>query len=108
MIHLEKFGFALWEATTLLIVILCGIGIMVLRRKASGRPAFSNEDQELFFGRARVKTSTPKHLFNLGIAVFLCLFLALLEMLVFAPLGAATLTVVLVLTSLAIVNAVLF
>lgn len=108
MIQVEKCGFALWEATTLLIVILCGIGIIALRRKVSGRPAFPNEDHEFFFGRAKVKPSTPKRLFKLGIAVFLCFFLGIVEMLLFAHLGAATLTVVWVLTSLAIVNAVLF
>lgn len=108
MIQIEKIGFALWEAITLLAVMLVGIGIMVLRRKASGRPVFSDEDRQLFFGRLRIKAWTPKHLVKLGIAAFLCFLLVLLEMLMFAPLGAATLTVVLVLTSLAIVKIVIF
>ena len=45
MIELEKTGFVLWEGITLLMVIFGGIGVVALRRRARGRPAFTYEDR---------------------------------------------------------------
>jgi len=58
----------------------------------------------LFFDRSRVRVPTPRLLFNFGVAILLCFFSALLEVLILAPLGDGLLTVVLLLTSLGIVN----
>jgi hypothetical protein len=107
VIELEKTGFVLWEGITLLMVIFGGIGMVALRRRASGRPAFTYEDRQLFFGRSRMRLPTPRLLFNFGVAIVLCFFSALLEVLILAPLGAGLLTVVLLLTSLGIVNKLL-
>jgi hypothetical protein len=108
VIEMENIGFILWEGITLLVVILGGIGLLVLRRKASGRPAFTNGDRQLFFGQSRAKKAPHRLLANFSMAVLLCLSTALLEFLILAPLGAGLLTVVLLLTSLGIVNKTLF
>jgi hypothetical protein len=108
MIEADKIGFILWEVTMLLVVISAGIGVLVLRRKASGRPAFSHRDRQLFFGQSQAKKAPHKLLAKFTMAVLLCLSTALLEFLILAPLGAGMLTVVLLLTSLGIVNKTLF
>jgi hypothetical protein len=108
MLDPEKIGFVLWEGITLLVVILSGLGLLVLRRKFSGKPAFTNEDWQLFFGHSKIRLSSSTLLLNFGITVFLCLFIAILETRIFEPLGAGPLTVLLLLTSLGIVKKLLF
>lgn len=108
MLDAEKFGYILWEGITLLIVIFGGIGLLVLRRKSSGKPGFTNQDHELFFGDSKIKMSKSKAVLTLGLAVILCLVIGVLEFIVLAPLGAYLLIPVLVLTSLAIVYRLVF
>jgi hypothetical protein len=52
MLDPDKIGFVLWEGITLLVVIFGGLGLLVLRRKFSGRPGLTNEDWQLFFGHS--------------------------------------------------------
>jgi hypothetical protein len=108
MLDIEKFGYVLWEGIILPIVIFGGIGLLVLRRKSRGKPAFTNQDYELFFGASKIKMSKPKEVLTLGLAVILCLIIGGLEFIVLAPLGATLLTSALVLTSLAIVYKLFF
>jgi hypothetical protein len=108
MLDPDKLGFVFWEGLTLLTVIFGSIGLLVLRRKFSGRPAFTNQDHQLFFGRPQVRLSKARLLLNFGIAVLLCLFIGVLEVLTFARFGTGVLTVVLVFTSLTIVRKLLF
>jgi hypothetical protein len=95
-----QIGFVLWEGITLLVVIFGGLGLVILRRKFSGRPAFTDQDWQLFFGHSTIRSSISRSLLNIGIALLLCLFLAIVEARLFEPLGAGPLTVVLLLTSL--------
>jgi hypothetical protein len=104
----DKFGFVLWEGFTLLLVIFGGIGILVLRRRFSGKPAFTDRDRQLFFGHPKVARSTPRLLINFGTAVLLCSFVVVVEKLIFASLGPVAVTVVVLFSSLGIVNRLLF
>ena len=79
---MEQSGYFLWEGFTFLLQILFAMSLLVLRRKASGRPAFTDADRQLFFARSRVKASTPKFWIHFGIAAFLCFFAGLLERLI--------------------------
>jgi hypothetical protein len=108
MLDPDKIGFVLWEGITLLLVIFGGLGLLVLRRKFSGQPGFTNEDWQLFFGHSKVRLSMSSLLLNFGITVSLCLFIAILEARIFEPLGAGPLTVLLLLTSLGIIKKLLF
>jgi hypothetical protein len=108
MIGADKFGFVLWETITLLSVVLGGIGLMVLRRKASGRPAFTELDRQLFFGPRKIAVSTAKFWINFSAAVFLCFVINVLEFLIFGWLGPALLTMVVLITSMGIVDKLLF
>ncbi|HZA56133.1 MAG TPA: hypothetical protein VE616_17955 [Candidatus Udaeobacter sp.] len=108
MLDPDKLGFVLWEGLTLLTVIFGGIGLMVLRRKLSARPAFTIQDRQLFFGHSQLRLSTSRLLLKFGIAVLLSFFIGVLEVLTLARFGTGVLTVVLVLTCLTIVRKLLF
>jgi hypothetical protein len=108
MIETDKIGLVLWEVITLLSVVLGGIGLVVLRRKASGRPIFTERDRQLFFGPRKITVSTAKFWINFSAVVFLCLSIDVLEFLILGWLGPALLTMVVLITSMGIVNKLLF
>jgi hypothetical protein len=101
---MQHSGYYLWEGITFLMQILVGTGLLVLRRKARGRPAFTDADRQLFFANPRARVSTPKFWVNFVLATFLCLFVGLLERLVLAPFGAAVLATAQLITVLGIVK----
>jgi hypothetical protein len=101
---MEQSGYFLWEGFTFSLQILFALSVLVLRRKASGRPAFTDADRQLFFARPRVKASTPKFWIHFGIAAFLCVFASLLERLIFGPFGAAILGTAQLITYMGIVK----
>jgi hypothetical protein len=76
--------------------------MLVLRRKAGGRPAFSDQDRQLFFGRAEVRVSKLRFCTHLGIAVVLFYLAVLLEYLLLARLGASIVASAQLVTLLAI------
>jgi hypothetical protein len=101
---MQHSGYYLWEGITFLMQILVGTSLLVLRRKAGGRPAFTEADRQLFFASPRVQVSTPEFWVNFAVAAFLCLFVGLLERLVLAPFGAAVLITAQLITFLGIVK----
>jgi hypothetical protein len=101
---MEHSGYYMWEGITFLMQILVGIGLLVLRRKASGRPAFTEDDRQLLFSRSRVSLSTTRFWINFGIAAFLCFFAGLLEQLLLGPFGAGVLATAQLITFMGIVK----
>lgn len=101
---LEKLGYMLGEGLVLLCIITGSLGFIMLRRKMSGRPAFSNEDRTLLFNTPPAAVSTPKLCLRFGLAVVLFCCIGVLEALVFAPFGAAIVSVSLLLSCAGIVN----
>jgi hypothetical protein len=100
----EHIGYCLWEGITFLTIFFFGTGLLVLRRKTSGRPAFTDHDRQLFFGRPTVRVSRPGFCINFGIAVFFCYLAGSLEYLLLARLGASILATAALLTLLGIVK----
>jgi hypothetical protein len=100
---MEHSGYYMWEGIIFLMQILIGVGLLVLRRKASGRPAFTDDDRRLFFGRSPVGL-TPKFWMNFASAAVLCFFVGLLMQLVLAPFGAGILATAQLITFVGIVN----
>jgi hypothetical protein len=94
----------LWEGTILLIEIMIVFTVLVLRRKASGRPAFTLQDRQLFFGQAGVKLYPPRFWFKLSMVAVLCSVVGLMEYAIFAPLGASVLATVQLLTFMGFVH----
>ena len=101
---MEQSGYFLWEGFTFLLQILFAMGLLVLRRKANGRPAFTAADRQMFFARSRVKPSTPRFWIHFGVAALLCFFAGLLERLILAPFGAAVLGTAQLVTYMGIVK----
>lgn len=101
---MEHIGYFLWEGSTFLTILFVGAGLLVLRRKAGGSPAFTDHDRRLFFGRPQVTLSKPRFYINFGIAVFLCYLAGSLEYLLLAGLGASILATAELITFLGIVK----
>lgn len=101
---MEHFGHFLWELITLSTILFAGLCLLVLRRRVSSKPAFTERDRQLFFGRPEVKLSQPRFYLSFGIAVFLCYSAGFLEYLLFARFGAGILASAQLLTFLGIVK----
>ena len=101
---MEHIGYCLWEGITFLTIFFFATGLLVLRRKTSGRPAFTDQDRQLFFGHPEVRLSKPKFYINFGIAVFLCYLAGFLEYLLLARFGASILATAQLITFLGIVK----
>jgi hypothetical protein len=101
---MEHSGYYMWEGIIFLMQIMTGIGLLVLRRKASGRAAFTQEDRQLFFSRPRVSVSTTRFWLNFGIAAVLCFFAGLLEQFFLGPFGAGVLATAQLITFMGIVK----
>ena len=101
---MEQIGYFLWEVITFSTMLFAGIGLLVLRRRASGNPAFTYRDRQLFFGHPEVRLSKPRFYVNFGIAVFLCYFAGFLEFLLLERFGASILATAQLITFLGIVK----
>lgn len=101
---MEHLGHLLWELITFSTILFASVGLLILRRRVSGKPAFTERDRRLFFGRPEIKLSEPKFYLNFGIAVFLCYWAGFLEYLLLARFGAGILATAQLLTFLSIVK----
>ena len=101
---MEHIGYYLWEGITFLTILVIGSGLLVLRRKANRRPAFTDRDRQLFFGNPEVSVSKPRFTLHFGIAVLFCCLAGSLEYLLLARFGAGILAAAGLLTLLAIVK----
>ena len=97
---MESLGYILPEGVMLLFVLMVGLAVLGLRRRLKGERAFTDRDHRFFFGRSRAKTS----FLAFGRAVVLFSVLALIEVLILEPFGAAILSGVLLITLLAVVR----
>ena len=104
---MEKMGFVLWESLTLLFVILAGLGVLMIRRKASGRPVFTRHDWLTYFGDLQLRMSKPRLAFRLSFAAFLCSLLAVISNAFLVRLGPGLYSVTFVFACLGIVKATL-
>jgi hypothetical protein len=100
----EHMGYYLWEGITFLTILLVGTSLLTLRRKANGRPTFTEHDLQLFFGYPEVKVSKTRFFIHFGIAVFLFYLAGYLEYSLLRSFGAAILATAGLLTLLAVVK----
>jgi len=101
---MEMMGFVLWESLTSLFVILTGLGVLIIRRKASGRPGFTRHDWLTYFGDLQLRMSKPKLALRLFFAVFLCSCLALVGNPFLARMGPGLYSVTIIFAFLGIVK----
>ena len=95
---MEKIGFVLWESFTLLFVFLVALGVLIIRRKASGRPLFTQQDWLTYFGDLQLRMSKFSLALRLSYAAFLCSLVLLISnpLLPFMRAGLYTVTVVII------------
>ena len=101
---MERIGYYLWEGITFLTILFLATGLLVLRRKARGRPAFTDHDRELFFGHPEIRLSKPRFYIHFAIAVLLSYLAGAVEYMVLARFGAGILATAELLTLLGIVK----
>jgi hypothetical protein len=104
---MEKMGFVLWEGLTLLFVILAGLGVLIIRRRASGRPAFTRHDWLTYFGDLQMRISKPRLALRLSYAAFLCSCLTLIGNPFLVRVGPGLYSVTIVFACLGIVKVAL-
>lgn len=101
---MERIGYCLWEGITFLTILFLATGLLVLRRKGRGRPAFTDHDRELFFGHPEIRLSGSRFYIHFGIAVLFSYLAGAVEYMVLASFGAGILATAELLTLLGIVK----
>lgn len=104
---LSQMGDVLWEGLVFACVVAVSLALVMLRRKMNGRPALTSHDWKALFKAAAPPASLPKFCLRFAAAVFLFSCIGMLEILVFAHLGAAVLSVSLLVSCAGIVNVIL-
>lgn len=104
---MEKIGFVLWESFTLLFVMLVGLGVLIIRRVASGQPIFTRHDWLTYFGDLQLRMSKPKLALRLSFAAFLCSLVLLISHPLLGFMRAGLYSITIAFTCLGIVRAVL-
>lgn len=101
---MEKLGYVLYELPVFFLVMWFGIRLVHLRRYRRNQPIFSDDDRQLFFGRAPASVQSPIFRVRLARAILAATATTYIEFLVLAPFGAAILAGALLLTGAAIVR----
>jgi hypothetical protein len=101
---MEELGYVISELPALVFVIWFAVRLFQFRRRQRNQPPFSDRDRRLLFGTAGRPVINGMFLFKFGLAIVAVSLIGVLEILVLEPLGAAILSGVLLLTSIAIVH----
>ena|SRR5919106_1785058 len=101
---MEHSGYWIWEASAFLLQIAVAMGLLVPRRKASGKPAVADEDQRLFVDPFQVTVSPFRFWIHFGGAALLCYLAAFLGQLIFTRFGGSILATAQLLTLLEIIK----
>jgi hypothetical protein len=104
---MEDFGYILSEAPFLILIVWSTVKIVRWRRSRDNRPGFSVSDHHMFFHAARYGPEHWQFYPRFVLAVLAVATLGSLQIIALAPLGAAVLAGVLLLTSATIVHGVM-
>ncbi len=104
---LAQMGYVLWEGLVLASIVVGSVAFVVLRRKISGRPAFLKQDWKSLFNTSPAPAPKPKFCLRFTLAVFLFSCIGVFEAFAFAELGAAILSISLLVSCATIVNIIL-
>ena len=104
---MDNIGYFMSEAPFLVLIIASTVKLVAWRRSRANRPVFGEEDRRVLSQTAHYGPSRWEFYPRFVLAVFAVLAVSLLQFIALAPLGAAVLTATLVLSSAAIVRALL-
>jgi len=91
-----------WYATLFFVLVVAFV-VVLLRRKASGKPAFTQADWRFLFGSPREKVLTGEFWLRIGIATMIALSLGVIIAVFILPYGALPAGAALLLTAGALV-----
>lgn len=104
----EKLGYALSELPVLILMIWLAVKIVRWCRVRDGRPPFDEADRRIVSRAARYRPDNWRFYPRFALAVLGVAIAGGLQIMILAPVGAAIVTGVFVLTSAAIVHGALF
>lgn len=104
---MEKMGYILSEAPLLFFIAWFTIRLIQYRRLRKHEPVFSESDRRLLFGVRRPLGDSASFYLKFAAAILATALVGVLEFITLAPLGAAVLTCVLLLSSAMIVRQIL-
>ena len=91
-----------WYATVL-VVLLLALAVLVVRRKAGGKPVFTQADWRFLFGSSKEKVLTGEFWLKVFLATFIALSLGVIIAVFVLPYGNAPAVVGLFVTVVALV-----
>jgi hypothetical protein len=102
---MDEFGYILSEAPVFILMIWFAVRYVQLRRARENRPAFSDNDRRMLFDASQPRTWRFYSRFPLAIAAVM--IVGVVEIVALAPLGAAIISGVLLLSAAEIVRRIL-
>ncbi len=103
----EQIGYLLWEGSVLACVVVGTLAFVVLRRRINGKRRPLKQDWKSLFNTSPAPVSKPRFCLRFVLAVFLFSGIGFFEVIAFAHLGAAILSVSLLVSCAGIVNTLL-
>jgi len=101
---MDNLGYLLSELPTLIFVVWFAVRFFQFRRRQKNQPTYSETDRRLLFGTTKQPSANAAVYIRLVLPIVAVITTSVLEIIVLAPLGAAILTGLLLLTSTAIVR----
>lgn len=101
---MEKLGYIISEAPVFFLLTWFAVRWVQYRRQFTSQPVFSDRDRRLLFHAAADSQLYLEFYLKLTRAILLVTAIGLLEIIIFAPLGAAILTGMILLTSAIVVH----
>jgi len=101
---MDNLGYLLSELPALIFVVWFSVRFFQFRRRQKNQPTYSETDRRLLFGATKQPPANRSVYIRLALAIVAVITTGVLEIIVLAPLGAAILTGLLLLTSTAIVR----
>ena len=105
---IEKLGYVLSELPVLILTLWLAAQIVHWRRSRQGRWSFSESDRRALSRAAQFRPDDWQFYPRFALAVFAVAMVGALQFIILAPLGAAIVASLFLLTSTAIVRGVLF
>jgi hypothetical protein len=105
---MENLGYVLWEALVFFLVSWFAVRLVQYRRYWRNQPVFTDQDQQLLFRGAKANLAWPVLRLRMARAILAVTAAMYVEFLVFAPFGAGILAGIILLTSAAIVQTLMF
>jgi hypothetical protein len=104
---MDRIGYLLSEVPAFFFVIWFAVRLLQYRRRRNNRPIFTDSDRRMLFHRPKDGPGTFKFYLKLALAILTVTAVGYLQFITLAPLGAAIMSGIFLLTSATIVRQLL-